>query len=92
MLYLFNDLAQLKNVPEAVQARIKPTELITLMANGRDVEENNFIMTQDEFNTQQAELAKAQTAQNAVQEMTKKADAGQIAEGLENQAKEEAGG
>jgi len=86
MLYLFNDLAQLQNVPEALLARFKPAETITLMANGRDVEERNFIMSDEDFQAQQAEAAKAQQAQQATEEMTKKAEPEQIAESLQAQA------
>ncbi len=92
MLYLFNDLAQLQNVPEPVQARIKPTELITLMANGRDVEEKNFIMSEEEFMQQQQAAAQAQQQAGAVEEMTKKAEPEQLAAGLAAQAQQENGG
>ena len=91
MLYLFNDLSNLQKVPEQLLARFKPAETITLMANGRDVEEKNFIMSDDEFNQAQEDAAKAQNAAGAMQEMNKKAEPEQIAEGLEAQAKADGG-
>lgn len=91
MLMLFNDLAYLQKVPEPLLARFKPAETITLMANGRDVEEKNFIMDDAAFNQQQAENAKAIAAQNAVTEITKKSDPEQIAAGLQDQVNEEGG-
>lgn len=80
MLYLFNDLAQLNKVPEPLIARFKPTELITLMANGRDVEEKNFIMSDDEAAQKQREAQEAQAQQTGVEELQKKATPEQLAE------------
>lgn len=85
MLYLFNDLAALQNVPEPFQARMKPSDLMTVMANGRDVEETKFIMTEEEFQAEQQRMQEAQQAQIAGQEMVKKAEPEEIAAGIEAQ-------
>lgn len=83
MLYLFNDLAQLKNVPEGMLARFKPAETITLMANGRDVEEKNFIMSDEDFAAQQQAAQQQQARQQATEELNKKAQPEQIAQSLQ---------
>ncbi len=82
MLYLFNDLAALKEVPEGILARFKPAETITLMANGRDVEEKNFILSDDDYAAAQQQRQQQQTQQGGTEELQKKATPEQLAESL----------
>ncbi len=84
ILWWFNDLAALKNVPEPFQQRMKPSDLMAVLANGRDVDASVVVYTEDEFKTVAAEQAKLQNAAIAGQEMVKKASTEQIAEGLAN--------
>lgn len=91
MLYLFNDLKQLNDIPEPILARFKPEQIVTLLANGRDVEDKTFIMSDEDFAIEQEKAAKAQAAAVAAQEMNKKAEPEQIAEGLQKQAEEDGG-
>jgi len=81
--YLFDDLSMLNNVPEEFRARMKGSELMNILATGRDTEGEKWIMTEEEFQALQAAAQKAQAEQMAGEAMLDKADAGQIAEGVQ---------
>lgn len=85
MILLFQDLSQLQNVPEEIRGRIKPSELVILMANGRDVDVDKCIMTEEEYVKQVQDQRQMVAGDVAGQEMLKKASAEQIAEGMQGQ-------
>lgn len=78
------DLSGLNAVPEAVLGRLKISDLAQVFANGRDVDTSNLVKTEDEFAAEQ-QAAQEQEMQGAAgAAMLDKADAGQIAEGIQS--------
>jgi len=84
--YLFDDMAMLNNVPEEFRARIKPSDLMNVLSTGRDVEGEKWILTQAEFEALMEQQQAAQAQQQAGEAMLDKADATQIAQGVQQGA------
>lgn len=80
------DLSILNNLPDDVRARLKIDNLANMLANGRDVDSSQIVMTEEEFIAAQQTAQEQQAQQAAGEEMLNKADAGQIAEGLQQGA------
>jgi len=81
-----DDMSILNSLPEDVRARLKIDNLANMLANGRDVDSTQIVMTEEEFVASQKMAQEQQAQAMAGQEMLKKADAGQIAEGLQQGA------
>jgi len=81
--YLLDDVSLINNVPEEFRARLRPSNLISVLATGRDVEYEKWVMTEEEFLAEQQAAQEAQAGQMAGEAMLDKADASQIAEGVQ---------
>jgi len=81
--YFFDDLAMLNNLPESTRMRLKESALMAILAAGRDVEGEKIVKTDEEFAQEQAAMQEQQAAAMAGQEMLNKADADQIAQGVQ---------
>ena len=81
ILYYFNDLAALNNVPEEIRAAFKTTDLMTTLGNGRDID-TSIVMTKEELEQKQAAEQEAAMKMQAAQTMTEKSEPEQIAQGL----------
>jgi len=85
LLYAFNDLSALNNVPEQFTARFKISDLLTTILIGRDVDAE-VVYTEKEFAATQAQNAEQQVAAGATESMIDKAEPEQLAEGLKQGA------
>ena len=81
--YLFDDLSLLNNLPDSIRMRFRESDLMAVLATGRDVEAEKLIKSDDEFAQEQAQAQEAQGQAMAGQEMLKKADAEQLAAGIQ---------
>jgi hypothetical protein len=66
--YLFDDLSMLDQVPDSVRMRFKESDLMAMLASGRDVEAEKIIKSEEEFQQEQMQRQQQQTQQMAAQE------------------------
>lgn len=79
----FADLSQMANVPPQLLSRIKQDDFMKTTASGRDVDFAKFMMTEEEFNSAQAQ-AQEQGERNATGEaMVKNAEPEQLAQAMQ---------
>jgi len=79
--YFIDDMSLLNNLPDATRARLKESELLTILATGRDVDPA-VIKTEEEFQAEQQAAAEQQAQLMAGQSMVDKAEPEQLAQGL----------
>lgn len=83
LLQLFNDLAVMAQLPEAVLARFKFSDLMTFLANGRDIDIRKITLTEQEFQKMQQAAQQQQVDAQAQEELINKAEPEQIAQGMQ---------
>lgn len=81
--YFFDDLSMLNNLPDSTRGRLKESALMTILASGRDIEGEKVVKTDEEFAQEQAQLQEQQAQAMAGSEMLEKADAEQLAQGMQ---------
>ena len=67
--YLFNDFSLLNEIPDSIRARLKESDLMSMLASGRDVEAEKIVKTEEEFQQEQAVLQQQQAQAMGQQEM-----------------------
>jgi hypothetical protein len=72
--YFFDDLSMLNNLPDSTRGRLKESDLMAILATGRDVESEKIIKTEEEF-AQEQQVRQQQMAQMTAQEEAAKAQA-----------------
>jgi len=78
------DLSGLNALPEPVLARLKLSDVAQTFANGRDVDTTNLIKTEEEVAAEQKAAQEQQMQATAGEAMLEKADAEQIADGIQS--------